>query len=109
MIYLSGKITGLDREDYLDIFDYHEKQAQRTVFKKFADSLELDGMVINPAKTMDTLPNLLHAQYMELSMQLLKMCDTIYMIPNWEKSEGSKRELNYAIEHNYTIIIGDNA
>ena len=92
MIYLSGKISGLDRTDYLEIFDYYEKKAQ------------LIGDVINPAKTLDTLPELCYHQYMRLALDMLSMCNTIYLLPNWYESQGAREEVRYAISHNYNII-----
>ena len=96
MIYLSGKITGLDRDDYLSIFERHEIRTWK----------DYDTNVINPAAVMDELPGMEHDQYMTIAMTLLKMCDTIYLIPGWEDSKGAKLELMYAIEHDYKIMVG---
>ena len=97
MIYLSGKITGLDREDYLAIFERHEIKLCGSEKNK----------VINPALIMDTLPILTHGQYMEIALTLLEMCDTIYLIPGWEESPGAKTELEFALERGYKIIAGE--
>lgn len=93
MIYLSGKITGKDREDYLSEFDFYEKMYQKV------------GYVVNPAKTCDTLPVLEQGQYMDICFTLLRLCDVIVMLPNWENSEGAKKELAYAIQHKIDVEV----
>ena len=75
MIYLSGRISGLDREDYLSIFEHHEKKL---------------GECVNPAKVMDGLPKMQHHEYMRIALTLLSMCDMIYLIPGWENSAGAR-------------------
>ena len=46
--------------------------------------------VINPCK----LPyKLSYAEYMKVALLLLEMCDGIYMLSNWEQSNGAKTEL----------------
>ena len=94
MIYLSGKISGLDREDYLSIFDYHEKKLQAVN----------EDAIINPAKTLDTLPKLEHWQYMTVALKVLELCDFIYMIPGWEDSEGARMEREFADRNGIYII-----
>jgi hypothetical protein len=32
-------------------------------------------------------------------LEIIKRCDGIYMVENWENSEGSKQELDFATEH----------
>lgn len=108
MIYLSGKITGKDREDYLSQFAYYEHMYQ-TDYGHGVWSDEVSDVVgadvINPAKTCDTLPRLLQGEYMNICFTLLRMCDTIILLPDWENSEGAKKELAYAIEHKMNIEV----
>lgn len=93
-IYISGKITGLSRREYLSRFEYAEKYLKNKGYS-----------VINPAKTNDTLPNdTTWDQYMDVSYCLLNMCDTIFMLTNWKDSEGANREYAFAKEHNYGIL-----
>ena len=92
MIYLSGRITGLDREDYLEIFEYYENK------------LKGKGDVINPAKVLDKLPVLCYHEYMQIALKLLSFCDTIYLLPTWAESKGAREEVQYALDHDYKII-----
>lgn len=45
-----------------------------------------------------------HAEYMIVSIALLSICDTIYMMSGWQQSEGCKQEHRYAMEHGYRIF-----
>ena len=93
MIYISGKITGTT--DYIQRFKSAELE------------LNLNGYdyVVNPAVVNAQLPAVLtHKQYMKMSICMLSMCDTIYMLKGWETSKGAQEELEYAKQHNYKII-----
>ena len=62
-------------------------------------------IVINPAKVNAQLPiETTWEEYMQMSMTMLKMCDSIYMLKGWEDSKGARLEYNYAVENNYKII-----
>jgi len=56
--------------------------------------LKLQGYeVINPCKMPYQLS---YAEYMKIYLLLLEMCDGIYMLSNWESSQGAKTELAVA-------------
>lgn len=92
MIYISGKITGTD--DYLQRFERAEKHL---------NNMNITD-VINPAKVNSYLPELSYNQYIKMSLCMLEMCDTIYMLKNWENSVGAKLEWEYAKANNYKIM-----
>lgn len=106
MLYLSGGITGKDREDYMSEFSYYEQRLtqERTIYNDENQMLE-QAKVINPAKVCDCLPPLHHTQYMRICGTLLGMCDTIYMLPNWENSKGAKEELAVALSMGMTVEV----
>lgn len=81
-IYISGKITGTD--DYMQRFEEAEK-ALNNMFPGVS--------VINPAKVNAAMPeDTTYEQYMAMSFTMLDMCDTIYMMSDWEQSNGARRE-----------------
>ena len=93
-VYISGEITGKDKEE---------------VFLKFAKSEELlrrNGYEIsNPWKIGKKLQDLAdhevtYEEYMKADLRELKRCDLIYFIPNWCNSTGCEIERQFAIENN---------
>lgn len=92
MVYISGKITGTD--DYLQRFERAEKHL---------NTMNITD-VINPAKVNSYLPELSYSQYIKMSLCMLEMCDTIYMLNNWENSVGAKLEWEFAKANNYKIM-----
>lgn len=93
-VYISGKITGLPKEEYMRKFNAAEKYLKSKGYE-----------VINPAKTNGTLPeSTTYEQYMTMSLILLGFCDTIYMLDNWLFSDGSKHEFEVAHKSNYYLM-----
>ena len=93
-IYISGRITGLKKNEYMANFEYAERYLKNKGYS-----------VINPAKTNATLPaDTTYEQYMDMSLCMLAMCDTIYMLSDWEDSKGAIRERSFAEEHDYEIM-----
>lgn len=91
-VYISGAITGTT--DYMERFNKAEN-----------DLIFLGYEVVNPAKINANLPKICtHKDYMTVSMALLSICDTIYMLKGYEKSKGAMEELRYAVKNGYTII-----
>ncbi len=91
-VYISGPITGTD--------DYMER------FKTVESQLIQEGYtVVNPAAIMEHMPpDTEYEEYMKLSIELLKMCDYIYMMSGWNKSRGANREYGYALASDKIII-----
>lgn len=82
--YISGPITGIE--------NYEER------FSKAQKELESKGyLVINPAAVGAVLPNeLSHQDYMRISFILLSLCDDIYLLSGWGKSDGAVQEYIFA-------------
>ena len=93
-VYISGKITGLSKNEYMDKFN----AAELYLTKK-------GHSVINPARTNGTLPeDTTYDQYMEMSLKMLSFCDAIFMLDNWMDSNGAKKEFQMASANNYTVM-----
>jgi hypothetical protein len=96
-IYISGPVTGVP--DYRENFE----DAEQRIYK------DIDGNahVINPARVLGELPEMEYEEYMKISLHLLGMCDTIYMLDGWQQSTGANRELGYALASDMLIIKED--
>jgi hypothetical protein len=81
-IYISGKIT--ENENYKQEFE----EAENWLTAQGYD-------VVNPAKCCD-YPFFTYAEFMEIDIALLKLCDAIFMLANWQQSNGAKTELAVA-------------
>lgn len=93
-IYISGKITGDSR--YIKKF----KKVEKKIRKQYKGC-----EVINPAIILKTMPkNTTHAEYMQISLPLLDMCDSIYLLPDWEESKGANMEYHMALDKGYEIL-----
>lgn len=84
-IYISGAITGT--RDYTKRF----KEAEEKLIAQGYD-------VINPAEINSHLPvNTTWDDYMKMSLVMLSMCDSIFMLKKWRESKGACIEYGYAL------------
>lgn len=91
-VYISGPITGTD--DYMERFTAVESQL-----------IHEGCTVVNPAAIMEHMPpDTVYEEYMRLSIELLQMCDCIYMMRGWNESCGANREYGYALAKDKMII-----
>ena len=84
-IYLSGKITGLDKEVYSRQFERAETFYKTSGFD-----------VINPVKIGEEIlkknPSATWNDFMKEDLQALKTCTHIALLEGWEESKGAKME-----------------
>ena len=91
-VYISGAITGV--ENYKEQFDKAQKELEKQGFE-----------VINPTLFDKAMPeNTTYEEYMKLDLFLLDLCDSIYMLKNWNKSCGANREYGYALAQDKIIM-----
>lgn len=83
-IYISGKITGLDYETALSIFNEAEE------FLKLAGYEVVNPMTIehNHDKTWES--------YMKVDLIEMLKCDAVYMLKGWYTSKGARMEFDIA-------------
>ena len=86
-VYISGPITG--QNNYRERFAAAEELLKKSGYEP-----------INPAEELVEMPvNTTHEEYMEKAIELLAMCEGIYMLDGWEASKGAKIEFDYAITY----------
>ena len=85
--YISGKITGME-EKAIELFAEAEKKLK-----------EIGLETINPM-TLNHDHDKSWSSYMRVCLKSLCDCDVIYMLTNWDDSEGA------IIEHNLAISLG---
>lgn len=91
-LYLSGPITGI--ENYEEIFQNATNKL-----------LEMGFSVINPAPLYRVLPiDATYEEYMSVDLKFIDMVEGIVLLPGWEMSRGSNRELGYALASNKEIM-----
>lgn len=96
-IYISGKITGLNKLDYLVPF----QNAQRNLEK-------MGHKVMNPASSLDECTEGFEQNdYLHVCYAMIDVCDAIYMLGNWQSSQGARKELQYASDWKKQIIYQD--
>jgi hypothetical protein len=100
VIYISGKITGFDKEVYEKNFNDAEDR-MRTMYP--------DATIYNPIKVTSHLNPALHTweQYMLTNIEVIFKCNTIYVLNNWQSSKGAKVETAIAEELDFEFIWQD--
>lgn len=87
-IYISGPITGYDIHERVSVFEVAAKKAAKESGRPYINPLGI-GYGENESYT--------HEDYMREDIeQLVKYCDSIYLMKGWEKSEGCKIEYEVA-------------
>lgn len=90
-IYIAGPIRGTD--DYMMRFRCAEENLQDRGYE-----------VINPAAVCARLPELTHNEYMSICLPMVALCDAIYLLKGWIKSEGANAELRRALQNQIEVI-----
>lgn len=95
-VYISGPITGVPAGEF-----------KRAFFRAY-DELKAQGLnPILPPGMMGNEYDLEYDEFMALDLAFLEMCDAIYLLEGWEKSDGATEELNFAAQHRKVILFED--
>jgi hypothetical protein len=78
-VYISGKITG--DPDHKRKFDEAEEKLR-----------EMGHVVLNPTILPDGLE---YDNYMDIDMAMVRACDVVALLPDWEESAGARAEMAY--------------
>lgn len=103
-IYISGKMSGLKDYNY-DAF----KKAEEELKEKFPDKIIINPM--NIILKMYSMEELRKGAYNydlildNLLQILVNDVDALYLLKDWNNSNGAKQELKKAIELNYQILL----
>lgn len=97
IIYISGKISGREKEEYMKQFADAEKKLT-----------EQGYTVINPARVNAEMPKSTSYQvYMNMSKTMLEASDIIYMLSGWELSGGANLEFQWALNRGMMFMFED--
>lgn len=91
-IYIAGKISGLNRKDVIKKFE----AAQKSLSKK--------GHQVFIPCVLPAYEEVSHEDYLHICYAIIDVCDAVYMLSDWQQSEGARLEYEYAIENNKQII-----
>lgn len=84
VVYIAGKVTGLPYDEVVAKFSKAEAEIKAKGYE-----------VVNPMnlcpKDMDW------SECMKICIKALDDCDYIYLLPDWKKSRGARREFDYAM------------
>ena len=82
-IFISGAVTGTT--------DYYQRFLDAEMKLK-----EKGFIVFNPIRVHQEMPDdCTYQEYMNISIELLKMCDAVFMMKDYERSNGAKAEFAY--------------
>ena len=93
-VYISGKITGLERAVYSANFEKKEKELLRSGYQVFNPVKEAQKLEQRIAITFQRKPT--YEEYMDFSIRGLLDCDGICQLNDWKESNGAKCEYQVA-------------
>lgn len=91
-IYIAGKISGLERKAVEEKFENAKK------------TLSLKGYQVFIPTILPFYDEVSHEDYLHICYSIIDVCDAVFMLKDWQESEGAKKELQYAYNHNKKIL-----
>lgn len=107
IIYISGKISGLDINEAERRFNKAECDLTKTYNYLTKESPSFKGQsftIINPLKIQRHVPGKTWEEYMLKDIKYLFRCTNIYMLRNWQDSKGARVEHAIAKELGLSIV-----
>ena len=96
-IYVSGKITGLDRAEAVARFEAARER------------LSAQGHSVFVPTVLPDCADVPHKDYLHICHAMIDVCDAVYVLGNWRTSAGSHEEIQYAADWRKEIIYEDEA
>lgn len=94
-IYISGKISGLERPEVV------------AKFEAISAELRKEGHSVFVPTILPEYSDVSHEDYLHIDFAMIDVCDAIYMLADWQKSIGARKELQYAADFRKEILYED--
>ncbi|EDQ2965878.1 DUF4406 domain-containing protein [Salmonella enterica subsp. enterica serovar Mountpleasant] len=95
VVFICGPMTG------------YENYNRDAFLRKERELISCDAIdVLNPARLPDGLE---HEQYLTITRAMIRVSDSICLLPGWEDSDGARQEVIYALKRNIWPMGFDNA
>ncbi|HGG6757199.1 TPA: DUF4406 domain-containing protein [Salmonella enterica subsp. enterica serovar Java] len=85
VVFICGPMTG------------YENYNRDAFLLKERELINCGAVVLNPARLPDGLE---HDQYLTITRGMIRVSDSVCLLPDWEKSEGARQEVIYALKRN---------
>ncbi|HFZ8572308.1 TPA: DUF4406 domain-containing protein [Salmonella enterica subsp. enterica serovar Birkenhead] len=85
VVFICGPMTG------------YENYNRDAFLRKERELINCDAVVLNPARLPDGLE---HEQYLTITRGMIQVSDSVCLLPGWEKSDGARQEVIYALKRN---------
>ncbi|EKB5039431.1 TPA: DUF4406 domain-containing protein [Salmonella enterica subsp. enterica serovar Poona] len=85
VVFICGPMTG------------YENYNRDAFLLKERELMNCGAVVLNPARLPDGLE---HDQYLTITRGMIRVSDSVCLLPGWEKSEGARQEVLYALKRN---------
>ncbi|ELF4899472.1 DUF4406 domain-containing protein [Salmonella enterica] len=94
VVFICGPMTG------------HENYNRDAFLRKEMELIACGATVLSPAMLPDGLE---HEQYLTITRGMIRVSDSICLLPGWEDSNGARQEVIYALKRNIWPMGFDNA
>lgn len=85
VVFICGPMTG------------YENYNRDAFLLKERELISCGAVVLNPARLPDGLE---HDQYLTVTRGMIRVSDSVCLLPDWERSEGARQEVLYALKRN---------